>query len=137
MIAMALLTPTNCTVNIYRTANPASPYTLGTLSASNVKAFLEPAVQNGRFGSASGLKWTHILLLPSTVDIRDAYNSQLDPGRDNTLADTVVLTDSILSTTKVAFYVAFVEQIGRGSAYAHLRAYLDRFQPNTWPTDAL
>ncbi len=133
---MALLVPTNVSVSIYRTSNAAAPYTLGTLSAE-VDGYLKPAVQNGRFGSASWLKWTHILLLAPTVDIRDAYNSQQDPARTNSLADTVILEDSITLTTKVAFYVTFVEVVSRGTAAVHQRAYLDRFAPNTWPTTAL
>lgn len=133
---MALLVPTNVSVSIYRTSSAAAPYTLGTLSAT-VNAYLKPAVQNGRFGSASWLKWTHILLLAPTVDIRDAYNSQLDPNRTNGNADTVILLDGTTLTTKVAFYVAFVEVVSRGTAASHQRAYLDRFAPNTWPTNAL
>jgi hypothetical protein len=132
---MTLLVPTNVTVSIYRTANPGSPYTLGALSAT-VRGFLKPAVQNGRFGSATWLKWTHILYLNPNVDIRDAYNSQLDPARDNTRADTVILFDSG-GVNRVAYYVAFVEQVSRGTSAAHLRAYLDRFAPNAWPNNAL
>jgi hypothetical protein len=133
---MALQVPTNVTVSIYRTANPASPYALGSLSAT-APGHLKPAVENGRFGSASWLRWTHVLLLAPDVDVRDAYDSQLDPARDNTLADTVILEDSVTPGTKTAFYVVFVEQVGRGTAAQHLRAYLDRFAPNNWPTDAL
>ncbi len=134
---MSQLVPNNVSVDIYRTANPTSPYTLGTLSASGVNGFLKPAARDGRFGAASWLKWTHVLLLPPTTDVRDAYNSQLDPSRDNTLADTIIVHDSTTPTTTSAFYVVFVEQAARGTAAATLRVYLDRFQPNTWPTDAL
>jgi hypothetical protein len=133
---MALLVPTNVSVSIYRTANPNAPYTLGALSAT-VNGYLKPAVQDGRFGSASYLKWTHILLVGPTVDIRDAYNSQLDPARNNSLADTILLDDSVTLTTMVAFYVVLVEVISRGTPAVHQRAYLDRFAPNTWPTNAL
>ena len=133
---MALIVPPNVSVDIYRTANPSAPYTLGTFSAT-VRGYLKPAVQNGRFGSASWLKWTHLLLLPPGTDIRDAYNSQLDPSRDNTKGDTIVVHDSTTSSTKVAYYVAFIEEVARGSSAVHLRAYLDRFQPNSWPTDAV
>jgi hypothetical protein len=132
---MALLVPTNVNVSIYRGANPGSPYTLGSLVVST-KGYLKPVAQSGRFGSASWLKWTHILLLAPTVDVRDAYNSQLDPSRDNTRADTVVLLDSG-GANKTAYYVVLVEQVSRGTPAAHLRVYLDRFQPNAWPNDAL
>src|SRR5262245_27953620 len=128
---MALPMPTNVTVDIYRTANPGAPYTLGALSAGNVRGFLKPAAQHGRFGSPSSLKWTHILYLAPNIDIRDAYNTQLDPARDNTKGDTVILKDGAKQT---AFYVAFVERVAHGTPQVHLRAYLDRFQPSNWPT---
>lgn len=135
---MALVIQTNVSVDVYRTANPATPYTLGTQAYSGLRGYLKPAAQNGRYGSALYLKWTHILQLAPGVDIRDAYNGQLDPARDNTKADTVILYDSTNpSTTKTAFYVVFVEQVARGAAAVHLRVYLDRFKPNLWPTNAL
>jgi hypothetical protein len=128
--------PANVTVNIYRTASPSSPYTLGTAGPQGVRGFLRPAL-TGRHGTASWLKWTHILSLPPGTDIRDAYNSQLDPARNNTIADTIVIADSRTATARTAFYVVFVEVALRGSPFQHLRAYLDRFQPSTWPVDAL
>src|SRR5690242_20306856 len=106
---MGLIVPTNVSVSIYRTANPSSPYSFGALVVTT-KGHLKPVVQDGRFGAASWLKWTHQLLLPTGIDVRDAYNSQLDPGRDNTKADTVVLLDSG-GGNKTAYYVVFVEQV--------------------------
>jgi hypothetical protein len=133
---MSLPMPANVTVSIYRTANPSAPYSLGALSAT-VSGYLQAAAADGRFGTASYLKWTHVLFLPPGTDIRDAYNSQLDPSRDNTKADTVILLDSAIGGTKTAYYVVFVEVVARGTAEQYLRAYLDRFQPNSWPTDSL
>src|SRR5581483_8677285 len=133
---MALIIQSNVTVEIYRTADPASPYNLGTLSAT-VKGYLKPDVEQGRLGSAEWLKWTHQLYLDPVVDIRDAYNSQLDPARDNTLADIVVLYDTAVPTRKTAFYVVFVEQVSRGHHAGSVCAFLDRFQPEAWPTSAV
>ena len=48
------LTP-NVAVAIYRTANPSSPYSFGTLSASGVSGYLTPAAADGRFGSAPSI----------------------------------------------------------------------------------
>jgi hypothetical protein len=127
----------NVTVNIYRTANPSSPYPGGSPAVSGVPGYLRPYAYNGRYGSASYLKWTHILYLPPGTDIRDAYNSQLDPSRNNTIADTVILLDSTVSGRETAYYVVFVEVVARGTPQQHLRAYLDRFLPNAWPTDSL
>ncbi|HEV3259972.1 MAG TPA: hypothetical protein VG013_24100 [Gemmataceae bacterium] len=133
---MALPMPPNCTVDIYRTTAPANPYTLGAAGKKSVKGYLQPRVQTGRHGTASWLKWTHILYVDATVDVRDAYNTQIDPARDNTKGDTLILT-STDGTTTTAFYVAFVEAALRGTNISHLRVYLDRFQPKLWPTDAL
>jgi hypothetical protein len=131
---MALLVPTNVTVAVYRTANTGAPYTFGAQAYAALKGYLMPRVQDGRFGSALWLKWTHYLLVAPNTDIRDAYNSQLDPARDNTKGDTVVVADP---TNPTAYYVAFVEQISRGSNASHLRCYLDRFAPQAWPTGAV
>jgi hypothetical protein len=132
---MALMIPTNVTVSIYAGSSAAAPYSLGTLR-STVRGYLKPRVQDGRLGSALWLKWTHWLLLPPGTDVRDAYNSQLDPARNNARGDTVILLDSG-GVKQTAFYVAFVEVVSRGTPASYVRAYLDRFQPQTWPTDAL
>jgi hypothetical protein len=69
--------------------------------------------------------------------VRDAYNSQLDPGRNNNNADTVILLDSTVAGRETAYYVVFVEIVARGTPQQHTRVYLDRFLPNAWPTDSL
>jgi hypothetical protein len=130
---MALTISPNVTVNVYAGSNAGAPYSFGALRSTQ-RGYLQPRVQDGRFGSAQWLKWTHWLLLNSGVDIRDAYNSQLDPSRNNALGDTVVLAGGASQT---AFYVAFVEAVNVGTPSAYLRAYLDRFQPSQWPTQAL
>lgn len=134
---MSLPMPVNVTVDVFRTADPGSPYPGGSPAVAGVAGHLRPAATNGRSGTADYLKWTHILYLPAGTDVRDAYNSQLDPARDDTVADTVILNDSSVGGRKTAYYVVFVEVVARGSAPHHLRVYLDRFQPNAWPTDSL
>jgi hypothetical protein len=124
----------NVTVDIYRTSNPASPVPQGTAAVKGIAGYIRPDVRSGRYGSASWLKWTHVLILPSGTDVRDAYNSQLDPSRSNNSADTVVVTDS--NGNKVPYYVVFVEDAFRGTSLAQIRVYLDRFQP-TWPSDGI
>ena len=126
----------NVNVDVYRTANPASPYPSGLPAIAGLRGFLQPRAQAGRHGTALYLKWTHILYTDPGLDIRDAYNSQLDPARNNALADTVILK-STDATSKTAFYVVLVERANRGLASEHFRVYLDRFTPNLWPTDAL
>jgi hypothetical protein len=131
---MALPIPPNVTVKIYRNSNPNNPVPTGN-PAVTVSGYLQPFVRAGRYGSAQWLRWTHILVLPSGTDVRDAYNSQLDPNRSNSLADTVVVTDS--ANNVVPYYVVFVEDAFRGTSYAQIRVYLDRFQPQQWPSDGI
>jgi hypothetical protein len=128
--------PSNVTVDIYRSSNPQQPLPGGNPDVPKVPGYLKPWVQSGRHGTAQWLKWTHILILPAGTDIRDAYNTQLDPARNNNQADTVVITDSG-GTKKTPFYVAFVELAFRGTSLEQIRAYLDRFQPSAWPVDSL
>jgi hypothetical protein len=133
---MSLPLPPNVSANIYRTANPSSPYSLGSAGPQGVQCYLQAAVADGRFGSANWLRWTHVLFLPPGTDVRDAYNSQLDPSRNNNNGDTVII-NGVTDSNKTAYYVVFVEVISRGASDAHLRAYLDRFAPSAWPTDSI
>lgn len=135
--SQSLFMPPNCCVDIYRTANPASPYPGGAPAVECAPGFLKPAVQHGRFGSAEWLKWTHVVYLPPGTDIRDAYNSQLDPARNDAAADTVIIKDTAISGRKTAYYVVFVELVARRTPVQHLRVFLDRFAPNGWPTDSV
>jgi hypothetical protein len=80
------------------------------------------------------LKWTHVLFLPADTDVRDAYAGQLDPARDDTLADTVIVHSG---DERTAWYVVFVAVAGWGGPNPQLCVYLDRFAPDDWPTDAL
>jgi hypothetical protein len=132
----ALPVPQNVTVDIYRKSNPNNPLPQGPPDVPAVPGYLKPWPESGRFGSAQWLKWTHILTLAAGTDIRDAYNTQIDPARDNTKGDTVVLTDSG-GVKKTPFYVVFVEIAYRGTPVAQTRAYLDRFLPSAWPADSL
>lgn len=134
---MALPMSPNVTVDVYRGSNPGSPYALGLQVYAGVGGSLQPRVVTGRHGTANWLKWTHILYLTPDYDIRDAYNSQLDPSRNNAAADTVIVSSTTGLASQTAFYVVYVELAAQGAGAAHLRVYLDRFQPSSWPTDAL
>jgi hypothetical protein len=105
--------PQNVTVDICRNADPTAPVPAGNTAVAQVPGYIKPVMTSGRFGSALYLKWTHLLILPSGTDIRDAYNSQLDPSRSNNAADTVVVTDS--QGNAEPYYVVFVEQAYRGT----------------------
>jgi hypothetical protein len=125
----------NVTVDIYRNSNPNNPIPGGVPAVAAVPGYIKPAMTTGRHGTAQWLKWTHVVVLPPGTDIRDAYNTQLDPSRSNNSADTVILTDS--AGNKVPYYVVFAEDVFRGTPLAQVRAYLDRFQPQQWPSDGI
>jgi hypothetical protein len=125
---VAVLPPPNSLLDIYRGFSAGSPYppSSATPAASGLGGYLRPHVRNGRFGSAAGLHWTHLLLLPDGVDIRSAYNSELNmivPAN----ADTVLVPDYPLPGWCTAFYVVLVQRI-RGEQN-FLRVCLDRLQP--------
>jgi hypothetical protein len=125
---VAVLPPPNSVINIYRGFSGASPYPSpsATPAATGVAGHLRHHVRNGRFGSAVGLHWTHIIFLPDGVDLRSAYNSELNaivPAN----ADTVLVPDYPLPGWCTAFYVVLVQRV-RGEE-PFLRVCLDRMQP--------
>ena len=132
---MGLPMPPNVTVNIYQGTNPGNPVPGGSPRVANVQGYIKPDIYRGRHGAANWLHWTHICIVPDGTDVRDAYNTQIDPSRNNNLADTLVVTDS--NGNKVPYYVVFVEEAFRGTAFAQIRVYLDRFQPAQWPSDGI
>ena len=124
---MAIPTPPNTTCDIYRfgTAPPAAP------AIAAVACYLRPDWRGGqeqgdRSGGLAQLVWTHLLLVDSSVDIRDAYIG----GMGQTEQDTVYIPDQ----NGTAYKVTLIECVGRKDAQDHLRVYLDRQTP-TWPTN--
>jgi hypothetical protein len=132
---MAIPMPANASMDFYRTCNPANPLPGGPPATPSVKGYLQPRIQTGRHGTALYLKWTHISYCNVGTDVRDSYNGQLN-GWTNANADTAVLTDTV-NATKTAFIVVYVERAMQGTPQDHLRIYLDRFQPQKWPSQAL
>jgi hypothetical protein len=47
-----------------------------------------------------------------------------------------VLTDAV-NGNKTPFVVVYVERALQGTPFDHYRVYLDRFQPQKWPSQAL
>lgn len=131
---MSLLLPKTATVDIYRGFNANSPYpAAGTLpDVPGVSGHLKHHARQGRFGSASALKWTHVLYLPGGIDIRSAYNSQLDTWQSAN-ADTVLLADYPIPGWCTAFLVVLVQRVHRGTPDDGLRVHLDRLQPRQGP----
>ncbi|OAI46877.1 hypothetical protein AYO44_10500 [Planctomycetaceae bacterium SCGC AG-212-F19] len=126
---MSLPMPVNAAVDIYRGFSATSPYppVSANPAVQGVGGHLRHHVRNGRFGSAQGLKWTHVLSLPDGIDVRSAYNSQLNTWQPAN-ADTILLPDYPIPGWCTAFLVVLVQRI-RGGAVSYQRAYLDRMQP--------
>jgi hypothetical protein len=72
--------------------------------------------------------WTHIMLVPMSVDIRDGYVGISSQAAQ----DTVFIPDH----TGTRFNVIFIERVQRGTPNEHKRVYLDRQAP-VWPSDQL
>ena len=106
---------------------PADPDVAG------VACFLKPDFIKGqeageRGGAGNSLTWTHVMLIDTSVDIRDGYI-----GVSNVMVqDTVYIPNK--NGTK--FFVTFIERMHRGLPAEHKKVYLDRQLPN-WPTNNL
>jgi hypothetical protein len=128
----------NTTCDIYRPTNspPAAPDVAG------VKCFLAPdfaashlaAVQAGGTNQTAW-RWTHVLLVAATVDVRDPYKGG-GPGGET--AGLVTDADKVFVPDKngTPFTVIFVERLGLGTSLDAKRVYLQRQVP-VWPTNNL
>ena len=127
---MSLLLPVNAVVDVYRGFNAANPYpgSGSTPAVEEARGHLKQHVRHGRFGSAVGLKWTTVLYLPPGIDVRSAYDSQLNAWTPAN-ADTVVLADYPIPGWCTAFLVVLVQRLRRGTSAECLRVCLDRLQP--------
>jgi hypothetical protein len=127
---MALLLPTNVSVDIYRGFSASIPYPVASTPAAMAQAAgrIEQNIRLGRFGHGQFLHWTHVLYLPPGTDVRSAYNSLLNswPAAQ---ADTITIADYPIPGWCTAFLVVLVQRIGRGTPGDCLRVYLDRVQP--------
>lgn len=84
-------------------------------------------VESGEGDTQSG-HFTHILICPLSVDIRDDY----DAGTPGANYDTLYYPDE----TGTSFVVRFVELFKQSDGTLAKRAYLDRIAPG-WPTSNL
>ena len=126
---MALPTPPNTTFDIYRFGSmpPAAPAIAG------VTGHLQPDWRRGqeqgdRASVPQQLVWTHVLLVESSVDLRDCYAGGLSAATQ----DSVYIPDQ----NGTGFRVTFIERVHRNGIQDHKRVYLDRQAP-TWPTNEL
>ena len=129
------LPTSNTTCDIYRNGNgpPAAPDVAG------VACLLTPDFAGPHLAAittSSILRWTHVLLVPPTTDVRDGYQgsgggavgTELNPAG----ADWVFVPDK----NGTRFAVIFVERLGRGTGGDVKRVYLQRQFP-AWPTNNL
>jgi hypothetical protein len=120
---MAQLATTNARVDIYRGFNAANPYDppQRPAAATGIAGLLRPHVRNGRFGY-------NALVLPLGVDVRSAYNGQLN-SFNAANADTVIVPDYPIPGRCTAFVVVLVQRVDRRGVGDHQRCYLDRCLP--------
>jgi hypothetical protein len=124
---MSLPIPPNTTCDIYRNGRlpPAAP------DVAAVPCYL---TCDWRGGQEAGdrvdnqLTWTHVMLVDSSVDVRDAYAGASTFSK----LDTIYVPDK----TGTPFTVIFIELAQRGTPHEHKRVFLDRGVP-TWPTNEL
>ena len=121
---MALPIPANTTCDIYRTgvAPPAAPSIAGV--ACYFAANFGRALESGEH-TAGSFRFSHVMLVDVSVDIRDDYNA----GAITTLMDTVYVPDKNFTGYKVTF----VERRLKGTPLDHKKVYLVR-QAVTWPS---
>lgn len=120
---MALPILANTTCDIYRTGN--SPPAAADVAAvlCHLKVDFERRQEVGE-NLDSLNKFTHILLVDISVDIRDAWNSFTSHGNP----DIVYIPDK----DGTPYRVTFVERHHRGQSSDHKRVYLNRLVPPEW-----
>jgi hypothetical protein len=92
--------------------------------------YLKSQLPVGRFGyQTKWLYYTHQLLLdPDLLPQKDAYDTQLDPARNNASSATVVIKDWPIPGKTTAFYVVMVHRYARGLPGEYIALYLDKAQ---------
>lgn len=125
---MALPVQTNTTCDIYHFGSPPPPAAPSVAAVpGHLTASWQKALEKGE-GDSGSFRFTHIMLVSLSVDIRDAYTL----GSVGFNADAVYVPDK--NGTK--FNVVFVERKLRGTSLDHKKVYLSRQTP-TYPTNHL
>lgn len=120
--------PPNTTCDIYRagSAPPAAPSVAGV--PCHLTSAFARGLETGEGDARATYRFSHILLVDVSVDIRDDF----DTGTIGANFDTVYIPDK----NGTAFRVRFVERRLRGTDKDHKKVYLARETPS-WPTTDL
>jgi hypothetical protein len=119
---MAIPATPNTTCEINRAGTWSGPF------ACHLQADYRASVEMVEAETGQDCRYTHVLRVDLSVDIRDPY----DAGTPNGPDDRVWVPDR----DGTEFDVAFVARIGRGTANDHKAVYLLRARP-TWPSNEL
>jgi hypothetical protein len=134
---MTLQTGLNVIFDLYPAFSPQQPYPFSSLTPiiRQGQGGLAGRVQLGRLGyQTKNLYFTHVLTVDPNNPRQDAYNTQNDPGRDNTKGGTVIIADYPIPGRCTAFYIVLVTRIAPGTPLEQVQLYLDRCQPIDKPT---
>jgi hypothetical protein len=125
------ITP-NTTMDIYRSGNtpPSAP------DVASVSAYMIPDFANAHQAqttSSTTMRWTHVALVPTGIDIRDAYTGGGAAGETlGSNADSIYIPDK----TGTGWAVVFVQQIRNPGGSDFLKVFLLRQTPS-WGTAGL
>jgi hypothetical protein len=129
------LQQSNTTCDIYRQGNapPSAPDVAG------VACFLSPDFAPSHLAAVSGSswwRWTHVMLVGPTVDVRDPYLGGVVTSGEE--AGSSAWADAVYVPNKngTKFQVIFVERVALGTSQDVKRVYLQRQSPS-WPTNNL
>jgi hypothetical protein len=127
---MSLPMPANVTFDVYRDGNapPAGPDVAA--ATGRLSAEFRAGLSAGLGPSDARPVYSHVLLVPLDVDVRDAYDDGVFDGGHS--ADTIYIPDQ----AGTAFRVVYIERLERGAAFDQLRVFLNRRLPE-WPTTQL
>jgi hypothetical protein len=125
---MALIKPANTTVSVYR----GVPVFTNPPAVDNVPCWFQgnywAGLKHGDDSDPVAFKYTHVILVDLSVDVRDAYVFGIVTGTP----DTVIIPGNNPGPSSTKYVVKFVERINRGLSGDCKRVYLERVNVN-WP----
>jgi hypothetical protein len=128
-MAVNLPSPPNMTADIWRNTNLGNPAPdVAAVQCFITANYLGHAEHGERDPTVQ--RYTHTLLMPLGTDCRDGYSE----GSYGNTPDYVSIPAGATPATYTLFDVVFVETKAKGLPFEHIKVYLDRIAPASWPT---